>query len=57
MSILFGRIESEPVPRESPKDNVEFPHLSHYGPNAHRIMEKLGNDLIKRSGFNFDKGK
>jgi len=40
--ILFGRIESKAVTRESSKDNPESPQFSHYRPNACRMMEKWG---------------
>ena len=33
-SILFGRVESEPMARESSEDNTESPQFSHYRPNA-----------------------
>jgi len=47
-SILFGRIESEPVARESSKDDPESPHFSYYGPNACRMMENMRYDLMKK---------
>jgi len=51
--ILFGRIESEPVTRESLEDNPEFPQFSYYGPNVCRMMENMGYDQTKRSSLNF----
>jgi len=54
-SILFGRVESEPMAPESLKDNTESPQFSHYGPNARCIMAKMGYDLTKGSGLNFGK--
>jgi len=55
--ILFGRIESKPLTRESSKDDHESPQFSHYGPNACCMMENMGYDLTKRSGLNFDQGR
>jgi len=40
--ILFGRIESEAMTRESLKDDFESPQFSHYGRNSHCMMEKMG---------------
>ena len=56
-SILFGRIKSEPVTHESSKDNPESPQFSYYGPNACRIMENMGYDLMKRFSLNFGQGR
>ena len=53
--ILFERVESEPMARESLEDNAESPQFSHNGPNARRMMEKMGYDLTKRSGLSFGK--
>ena len=55
--ILFGRIEPEPVIHESSKDNPEPPQFSHYGPNACRMIENMGYNLMKRSGLNFGQGR
>ena len=51
--ILFRRTESEPVTRESSKDDPESPQFSHYEPHACRMIENIGYDLMKRSGLNF----
>jgi len=56
-SILFGRIEPEPMARESSKDNTESPQFSLYESNARRMMEKIRYDLTKWSGLNFGKGR
>ena len=50
--ILFGIFEFEPITRESSEDNNESPQLSHYRPSAHRMMDKMGYNLTKRSGLN-----
>jgi len=51
--ILFERIESEPVTRESSEDNPESPQFSHYGPNAYYLMENMGYNMMKRLVLNF----
>jgi len=56
-SILFGRIESEPITFESSRDSSESPQFFHYGPKSHHIMKRMGYDLTKRSGLNFGKEK
>jgi len=49
--------ESEPITRESSKDSFKSPQLFHYGQKLHRIMEKMGYNLTKRSGLKFGKGR
>ena len=46
-SILFGRIESKLVTRESSEDNPKSPQFSYYRPNACHMMKNFGNDLMK----------
>jgi len=55
--ILFGRFEFKPITHESLKDNDETPKFFHYRPSTQRMMEKMGYNLTKRSGLNFDKGR
>ena len=55
--ILFGRLESEPMTRESSEDDFESPQFSHYGQNSHRMIENMGYDLPKKSVLNFGKGR
>jgi len=55
--ILFERIESETMTRESSEDDFESLQFFHYGQNSHHMMEKMEYNLTIRSGLNFDKGK
>jgi len=56
-SILFRRIESKPVTRESSEEDPKSPQFSHYGLNTCRMMENMRYDLMKRSILNFDQGR
>ena len=56
-SILFGRIESEPITCESSGGESKSPQFFHYGQKSSHMMEKMGYDLTNRSGLNFGKGK
>ena len=55
--ILFRKIESEPVTRESLKDELESLQFSCFWPNAYCMLENMGYDLMKSSGLNFGQGK
>jgi len=55
--ILFGRIESKPSTHESSKDDLNPQQLFRYSVTAHRIIERMGYDLIKSPGLNFGKGR
>ena len=55
--ILFGRISSEPTPREDSESEEESPQLSHYEPKALKMMKCMGYDLTNRPGLNFGKGR
>jgi len=55
--ILFERIESEPIAYKSSGGGSESPLFFHYGKKSRHMMERMGYNLTKGSGLNFDKGK
>ena len=55
--ILFGRMTTEPTPREESESEEESPQLSHYEPKALKMMKCMGYDLTNRPGLNFGKGR
>ena len=55
--ILFGRIESKPSTYESSEGDLDPQQLFRYSVNTHRIMERMGYDMIKSPGLNFGKGR
>jgi len=55
--ILFGRVESKSLIRESSESDNESPQFAHYEPNVLRMMESMGYDLTNGPTLNFGKGK
>ena len=55
--ILFGRIKSEPMPREESENEKEPPQFGHFEPSVLKMMESMGYDLTNGPGLNFGKGK
>ena len=51
--ILFGRVESKSMTRESSESDNESPQFAHYEPNVLRMMESMGYDLTNGPGLNF----
>jgi len=56
-SILFVRIETEPIACESSRGDSESPQFFHYGQKSRQMMERMGYDFTKESGLNFSKRK
>jgi len=54
--IIFGKARQKyPTVLESDKDS-DAPQFHHYNPNGVHIMKKMGYDVQKGQGLNFDKG-
>ena len=55
--ILFVRVESKSMTRESSESDDESPQFSHYEPNILKMKENMRYDLTSGHGLNFDKGR
>jgi len=43
--------------REDSESETELPQFSHYEPNALKMIENMGYDLVSGPGLNFGRGR